>query len=85
VTDNTLGTKSNQVSVNIGHVHMGTEPPEPGISPVIIDGTPIHALHYIKIEAQVGLPTTCIICFECEVSGKISGKPVEQVLAEMRK
>jgi hypothetical protein len=82
--DNTLGTKSNRVAVNIAHVHGAMEPPEPGIAAVLIDGTPIHTPRYIQITAQISAPTIVTLSFEAEVAGEIAGKDVEQMLRESR-
>jgi len=80
--DYTKGTKSNKVTLNIAHVHNALEPPEPGVSSVMIDGVSIHAIDYIKIEAATGVPTKCVIQFECEVAGKIDGKGVADYIKE---
>ena len=82
--DNTGGTKTNLLSLNLAHVHMGMDPPEAGIASVMIDGVPIHAVHYIKIEAQAGTITKCVLQFECEVSGKIGGQAVAEFLREAK-
>ena len=80
--DETKGLKSNNLQLNIAHVHGGMEPPEPGVASVFIDGTPLHAVHSIQIFAAIGTTTKCSIVFECEVSGKIGGKSVEEFIRE---
>jgi hypothetical protein len=77
--DNTKGTKTNRVTLNIGQV-AGTAPPEPGIAPVVIDGTPIHAVRHLQIDAGIDRVTTCIISFECEVSGFVDNVNIKDVL-----
>lgn len=82
--DNTLGTKTNRVELNIAQVHGGIEPPEPNVAAVLVDGTAINMLHYINIEAGIGRPTKITLQFECEVSGKLGGKSVEEMIRESR-
>jgi hypothetical protein len=82
--DNTGGTKSNQVSFNIPHVLGALDAPEAGVACVFIDGIPIHAPHYISMQAGIGQTTKVCITFECEVSGIIAGKPVEQMIKESK-
>lgn len=81
--DETKGTKTNTVMLNIAQA-PGLEPPEPGIAPVIIDGNPIHAVRFIQIQAGSDQITLCSIQFECEVTGKIAGKAVEDMLEEIK-
>ena len=82
--DNTLGTKSNKVQLNIPHVLGGMDAPEPGIACVFIDGQPIHAPHYVQIVAALGQITKISLVFEAEVAGTLGGKPVDEIMREMR-
>lgn len=77
--DNTKGRKTNRVMLNIAQC-PGVEPPEPGIAPVVIDGQPIHAVRYIRIEAGSEQMTVVTLQFEAEVAGVIAGAPVEDIL-----
>ena len=80
--DNTHGTKSNNVQLNIAHVHGGMEPPEPGVASVFIDGVPLHCVHSIQIFAAIGTTTKVSVVFEAEVSGKIGGKDIQDIIRE---
>ena len=82
--DNTLGTKSNRVQLNIPHVLGAMDAPEPGIACVFVDGIPIHAPHFVSIQAQIGQVTKVCITFEAEISGTIGGKPVDDIMRDMR-
>lgn len=82
--DNTHGSKTNRVTLNLAQVHGAIEPPEPGIAGVFIDGIPIHMPSYIKIEAGVGIPTKILIQFECEVAGRLGGENIEQMVQRMK-
>lgn len=82
--DNTGGTKTNRVALNLSQVHGGLEPPEPGVAGVFIDGVPIHMFHYLSLEAGIGRPTKLVIQFECEVTGKLGGQVVEDMIREAR-
>jgi hypothetical protein len=81
--DETKGMKTNRVVLNLAH-HGSLEPPEPGVAAVMIDGIPIHAVEGIQITAGATVITRCSIVFECEVSGVIAGKDVEQMIRESR-
>lgn len=78
--DNTHGAKSNKVVLNIAHVHMGMDAPEPGVASVFIDGVPIHAAHFIQITAAVGSTTKVNIIFEAEVTGQLGSENIEEMI-----
>lgn len=85
MTDETLGTKTNRVGLNISQV-MGTtlEPPEPGCAAVTVDGNPIHAVRSVQLLASVGQPTLIILQFECEATGVIGKEDVGDLLDRAR-
>jgi hypothetical protein len=82
--DETHGTKTNRVRLNIAQVHGAMDAPEPGIAAVFIDGQPIHAMRYIQITAQFGAPTLISMQFECEVTGNLGGRSVEDLIREAK-
>lgn len=74
----------NRVMLNLP-AFSSAEPPEPGVAPVIIDGTPIHGVQSVSVVASVGEFTRVGIVFEAEVGGLIAGKSVEDMIREAGK
>lgn len=82
--DNTKGTKTNRVKLNLAQVHGALEPPEPGVASVFVDDIPLHAVHYLQLTAGIGRPTLITLQFECDVVGKLGGKNIEEMIRETR-
>ncbi len=75
-----LDARFNDVMLNIGA--NPAKPLDPAIAPVMIDGTPIEGLSYIKLEAGAGMITTITMQFHANVTGNITGKGVGDMLKE---
>lgn len=74
----------NRVMLNLAATG-DSEPPDPNMAPVLIDGVPIQSMTMIQIIAGAGIETTVNLSFHAEISGNIGGKSVADMLDSRRK